>query len=309
MLTPRVSRALNPQKRKLSLAQIKAGFGGTRRRASLKANRHKKHSHHKRRNASAAKPSKPKRRATAKAKNAAPKTRVVYKTRIKKVYIKAANPKPKRRATAKKKANPYLMTLAPVVGNPKRKRRKANMAKTKRKASAKGRSGKQNPTRNRRHHHVKHHRRHHRSRNPFGQSTMSLAKTSFGALVGFSLAKKLPPMLGPQANSSPTVSMLTTAAVAGLVTWAAKKVPGLPNDISNGILIGGGMAVVNMLWNAYAPAYLPGYAQYGSYIGVGDFVPGGFPLPNGPVRLPIAAAPMQAPNGSQVNIGAFGRAW
>jgi hypothetical protein len=303
MVTPRVTKALNPHKRrKLSIAQIRAGFGGKRRQASLKASRKHKH----KRRAAKSNPSKPKRRASAKAKNQT-KPRVItkYKTRIKKVYV---NPKPKRKASAKRKRRssnpgPYLLTMSPVLGNPKTKRRKTNMAKPKRKVSAKGRSGKRNPTR--RSAAAKRNNHRPRSRNPFGESTTTLVKKGFGVFIGFSASKKIPPMLGAQMNSSPMMTLLSTAITAGLITWAARKF--VPGPFAEGALWGGVGGVVNMAWNTWAPAQVTAF--WPGITGMGDFVPGGFPLPNGPVRYAIAPAPTQAPNGSQVNVGAFGSAW
>lgn len=295
MITPRRTRALNPH-RKLSIAQIRAGFGGKRRQASLKAS--KRHAH-KRPKARATNPKKHKRRATAKAKNTT-RTKVVYrtkyKTRTRKVYVK-----PKRKANAKRKrsSNPgqYLLTMAPV-GNPHKKRRKTSMAKPKRRASAKGRSGKRkNPTRRTYRRKANHHRP--RSSNPLGYSGSTM-KNVFSAAVAFSIGKKLPPMYGPTMNSSPMMSLLSTALTAVALAWGAKK---FAPTFSDGVLIGGGMAVLNVAWNAWAPASIAGYSA------LGDFTPGGFPLPQGPVRYISAPAPDLAPNGQSVNLAAFGRAW
>jgi hypothetical protein len=302
MVTPRITKALNPHKRRnLTIKQIRAGFGGKRRLASLKAS--KKHAHH-RPKAKASNPKKKKRRATAKAKNAT-RTRVVYrtkyKTRTRNVYVKA-KPKRKAKAKAKRSSNPgqYLLTMAPV-GNPHhKKRRKSSMAKHKRKVSAKGRSGKRNPTRRRST--TKGRRMHRpRSRNPFGEGTGVLMKKGFGVFLGFSAAKKVPPMLGPSMNSSPGMSLLSTAITAGVLAWVAKRF--IPGPIAEGVLWGGVGGVINVAWNAWAPASISGYA------GVGDFVPGGFPLPQGPVRYVTSAAPDMTPSGQQAQLGAFGRAW
>jgi hypothetical protein len=294
MVSPRASRALNPQKRKLSLKQIRAGFGGKRRKASIKAKRHT----HKAPRAKASNPKKAKRRASAKKRNPT-KTKVVYrtkyKTRTKKVYVKS---KPRRKANAKRRRSsnpgPYLLTMSPV-GNPKR-RRKSTVAKTKRKASAKGRSRKSNPTRRRRSTTRRNHRP--RSRNPMDSS---LLKKGAGVFIGFSAAKKVPPMLGASMNSSPMMSLLSTAITAGVVAWVAKRF--IPGPIAEGVLWGGVGGVINQAWNSWAPSSIVGYA------GVGDFVRGGFPLPQGPVRYPMALAPAVTPTGSQVNVGAFGPAW
>jgi hypothetical protein len=65
-------------------------------------------------------------------------------------------------------------------------------------------------------------------------------------------------------------------------------------------------AAVNVAINAWAPPLQ-------QYSGLGDFVAGGFPLPQGPVRSPMQLGPGMAPNGAEVNVGAFGtaftRAW
>ena len=249
MVTPRVTKALNPHRRKLSLAQIRAGFGGKRRKASIKAKRHT----HKRR-AKAANPKKRKRRASAKRRN--PRTRVVYRTKYKtrtRTKIVRVKSKPRRKANAKRRRRsnpgPYLLTMSPV-GNPHRKRRKS-VAKHRRRASAKGRSGKRrNPTRRRRH---VTHRRHH-ARNPMGVS-QSTVRGVVGAAVGFSICKKVPPMFGTGMNSSPMMSLLSTGITAAVVAWAAKRfAPGF----AEGALIGGGMAVLNVAWNAWRRPRSPG---------------------------------------------------
>ena len=172
------------------------------------------------------------------------------------------------------------------------------MAKHRRKVSAKGRSGKRrNPTRHRR---VARRGGTHRThRNPVISSTA--VKGIIGAAVGFSVAKKVPPMFGAQMNSGPMMTLLSTALTTAAVVWAAKR---FAPAYADGALIGGGMAVLNVAWNAWAPPSIAGYSA------LGDFVAGGFPLPQGPVRLPIAAGNGLAPNGSQVNIdAAYPAAW
>src|SRR5271165_6380496 len=240
MVTPRITRALNPQRRKLSIAQIRAGFGGKRRQSSLKASKGR-HTH----KAHASNPKKAKKRAAKRAKNST-KTRIVYKT--KRVYVKAkrkANPKRKRSSNP----GPYLLTMSPV-GNPQR-RKKSTMAKAKRKVSAKSRSAKRrNPTRRRSTATRPAHRP--RKRNPFGEGSTVLLKKGFGVFIGFSAAKKVPPMLGASMNSSAGMSLLSTAITAGVFAWAAKKF--IPGPIAEGVLWGGVGGVINMAWNTWAPA-------------------------------------------------------
>lgn len=126
-------------------------------------------------------------------------------------------------------------------------------------------------------------------------------KTGLGVFVGFSAAKKVPPMLGAQMNSSPMMSILSTAITAGVVAWAAKRFA--PGPFADGALWGGVGGVINVVWNTYAPASIAGYA------GVGDFVAATQPwlLPRGPVGLPAASFDVAA--GAQVNSSAWAPAW
>lgn len=305
----RVSKAVNPQrrKRKLSVKQIRI-FGTKRQKAALKAKRRPTSSHKHR---SAASASNPKRKASVKRKRASakrrnPVTKVVYrtkyKTRTRKVYVEKPRRKVKAKANRKRrsKKNPFLMTLSPVMSNPhkKRKRRNKTVAKPKRRVSAKRSAKRKNPTRRRS---VK--RSSHRprgSRNPFGHSTMDIGKLGFGVIVGVTGSKLIPRNYPASMTGTPTMSIVSTALTAGVLAWLANRFARGP--IALGVLAGGAAQVINVAVNAFAP---PSVSQYG----LGDFVPGGFPLPQGPVRLPIAAAPMQTPSGSQVNVGAFGTAW
>jgi hypothetical protein len=169
------------------------------------------------------------------------------------------------------------------------------MAKRRRKVSAKGRSRKSNPTRRRR---VARRSNHRARRNPMDST---LLMKGAGVFIGFSAAKKVPPMLGASMNSSPMMTLLSTAITAAVFAYGAKKLK--PGPLAEGILWGGVGGVINQAWNTWAPSSIVGYA------GVGDFVNGRFPLPVGPVRMPMVAAPSLTPTGSQVNVGAFGRAW
>lgn len=171
------------------------------------------------------------------------------------------------------------------------------MAKTKRKVAAK-RARKSNPTRRRSARRSVSHRS--RRSNPFGQSTSVIMKTSLGVIAGVSGSKLIPRNYPATWTGTPLLSIVSTGITAGILAWVANRFARGP--FADGVLWGGAAQTINVAVNAFAP---PSIAQYG----LGDFVPGGFPLPNGPVRYAIAAAPAEAPNGSQVNVGAFGRAW
>lgn len=316
MVHPRVTKALNPHKRKLTARQIRF-FGSKRQKAALKAKRRASGSH-KHRAASRSNP-KPKRKATrntakrrttSKARNTTPKVvyRTKYKTRTRNVYVQ--KPKPRRKVKAKanpkkrRAVNPLLMTLSPVVGNPKKRRTSMAANKHKRRRAKAGHSGKRrrNPTRRRAAARRNTHRA--RSRNPFGQSTTTIVETGFGVILGVSGSKLIPRQYPAQWTSSPTMSILSTGITAGILAWAAAKF--IRGPIATGVLMGGAAQTLNVAINAFAP---PSIGQYVTLGGMGDFVNGGFPLPQGPVRMPLAASPYEAPNGSQVNVGAFGRAW
>lgn len=176
------------------------------------------------------------------------------------------------------------------------------MAKAKRRVSAKSRSGKRrsNPTRRRTLAKRNAHRR--RASNPFGAPSSGTIKTGFGVFLGFSAAKKIPPMLGPGANSSPVMSLVSTAAVAAIATFIARKFA--PGSLADGVMWGGVGGVINVAWNAWAPS------PFSGYLGVGDLVPGSFPLPQGPVGLlaPGGMSPSVV-NQAPVNMGAWGSAW
>lgn len=307
MISPRLSKALNPhRRRKLTLKQIRAGFGGKRRQASLKAS--KRHTHKKRAKAKASNP-RPKRRASAKRRNAT-KPKIVYRTKYKtrtvtkKVYVK-----PKRRAKAKRRSsNPaYLMTMKPLgFGNP-HKRRKTSMANhhKKRRVSAKGHSGKRrNPTR-RRSVARRGHRHSRRSRNPMDSS---LLKKGFGVFLGFSGVKKLTPLLGTTMNASPTMSLVSAGITAFILSWGTKKF--IPGAIAEGVMWGAVGGVVNQAWNSFAPSavtgFWPGVGAFGDFVGARQ----PWILPNQIVGTPgLIAAPGMTPTGQDVNMGAWQSAW
>jgi hypothetical protein len=306
---------LNPQgRRRFTAAQIKAGFGGKRRQAALKGKR-RKPSSHKHRAASSVNPKrsrKPKRRVSAKAKNPV-RTKVVYrtkyKTRTKKVFVdrprKKANAK-RRKSRKSSSANPYLMTLSPVVGNPHKKRRKKTMAKPKRKVSAKRSGHRKSSNPRRRSRRGASHRPARRSSNPFGQPTSRIAKVGFGVFIGASTTKKLPQFYPAQLTATPAMAVLSTLATAAALAWGANQLRFTRGDFAEGVLWGGIAQTINVAWNAFAP---PPFAQYATLGHLGDFTPGQFPLPNGPVRFIEAAAPDMTPSGQNVNVGAFGAAW
>ncbi len=269
-------------RRKLTAKQIKAGFGGKRRQAALKASR-PKHKHKAKANKAKVRV---KRRNTK--RNAAPKRKATVKRAAKRPVVKA-----KKRKKAKKR-NPVpalVMTLGPVnpkkrkvVKVAKKKTRKANSHRPKVRVKARGKR----PTK----------------RNPsvFGHSGgKDLATIGAGIVVGVSAAKLVPPMfdsiLGDMATSLPAKVIITGVTAFAVGALAKKFVPGVLGDA----IIAGGLAqTVSMALNGLLPATFPGrsYVTLSGGRGVGAFVPspGQLTLPWNPVGSPsdLSAATVAA---------------
>lgn len=140
-------------------------------------------------------------------------------------------------------------------------------------------------------------RRNSRRRNPvlFGQHMrpVELGKTVLGGLLGVTVAKLIPPMLPGGLTSSPALRVLVTGAVAFGAGMAAGK---MNPAFGSAVTFGGLMQAVSTGLNAFVP-------QIGSQIGLngmrgmGDLVPGSFPMPQNPITsylppaMPVAAAP------------------
>ena len=337
MQISRVTRVSNPRRRassrkrrnpkRLSLKQ-KLHFGTPRQRAAAKAALSRKRKSPKRRTVA-----KNIRRRTVRASNPRRRRRVAR-----------ANPVRRRR---RRKANPaYLLHLGAVNPAPRRgsskRRKKSNMARTKRRntrrrrASANPRRRRRNsvrvivrrrnrrravavnPRRRRRHYSRRRassnpRRRHYgRRRNPmiFGHSVSILeaAKVIAAGLAGVWATQfvvgMLPANLLPQ---TPVTGALVNAAVAvGLGTVASMIMKGDPlvgYAIGfGGLMLAGGIAATSF-----------GFSQFGLR-GLGDLVPGRFPIPMNPISAgnQMMLPPPAIASGAAAGVGAiynpFGRA-
>lgn len=242
-------------RRRLTPAQIKAGFGGKRAQSASKRRRRVK--------------ANPKRRHKRRA-NPVTKTRVVYRTKTKVKYrtrIKRVRAKSKHR---RRKSNPgLLVTMGPALaGNPRKRRSSSVARKRKRKAS--------NPRR-------RHHRRRanpakvvyryrgrkrsrrnssRRRRNPSGfgggMGLKSGAKAIVFGLAGVTVTKTASAMLPASVVSSPLMRVVASAALA----WGGGAlVSKWDKDAGNAFMFGGFMQAGSVALNAFLP-------QIGSVIGL-----------------------------------------
>ena len=138
-----------------------------------------------------------------------------------------------------------------------------------------------------------------RRRNPvlFGQHMrpVELGKTVLGGLIGVTVAKLIPPMLPGSLTSSPALRVLVTGAVAFGAGMAAGKVN---PQFGSAVTFGGLMQAVSTGLNAFVPS-IGSQIGLNGMRGMGDLVPGSFPMPQNPVNFlpPVMAAPVAAPRG------------
>lgn len=243
----------------------------------------------------------------------------------KQVHRSRSKPVAKRRST-----NPaWIVTLGPAV-NPRKKRstmaakahrRKAHKVtvnrKRRRRVVAKNphrkthRRRTANPKVVVRYRTRKHNRRRHavkRNPNIFGSrlGSKESMKMIGGGLAGVVATKFLPTMIPPtMAPQLVTTNIGRTAvsAAAALVSgWAASK---LDARFGEGVYFGGFMQVASVALNAFLPSV---YRTLG--IGLGDFVPGQFVVPQNPVRGAIAAGShMPSASGALTRSSSLGRAY
>ncbi len=222
------------------------------------------------------------------------RTTAVVNPRRKRASV-TRNPR-RRRATR----NPALVVTLGAV-NPAR--RKTYMAKRKRKSNPRRRyaARRRNPvvrtvTRRRRLN-VRHRRRSMRRRNPmpsfFGAAgARGLGTTIAGGLVGVAAAKLLPGLV--PAGLIPITGIWPRVLITGVAAWgagtAATKFVG--KSFGDAVFFGGLMQTGSMVLNALLPNFKVGGIPL-ALSGLGELVPGQFPVPQNPLRI-SAPAPTQA---------------
>jgi len=245
-------------KRKLSAKQIKAGFGGKRRKAAAKQ-RHRP----------AAKRASPTRR------------------RARRNTARRAAP----RRTTHRKRNPTPEIISLVMGNPSRKKG-STMAKAKKNASHRHRKANPAGTRRRRRNTVKIYNRARRRRNPAGLGRpMDWLKGGAGVLGGVVVTRLVPQTLAPTYNTSWTGYAMNavTAIAAAWGTHALTQDPVLTSAVA----AGGFAAVIARIITDMTP--YGSYLALSGVGGVGDYQVANFVAPQRIVNQRQAL--MQVPGG------------
>lgn len=199
--------------------------------------------------------------------------------------------RPRRRTSSVSRGNPaYLLTLGPM--NPKRssmakhkKRRHAHRARHVSNARSRRRTGRKVSMSARSlmalargHKHRKQNRRHHRSRNPMARS-ISLARpaqvitAAVGVLIGVAATRAIVSALPSTVTSSNLYSTLAAVAVAVGIWWIGSMVS---PEFGAAAGLGGIAEAGSVALNSFLPSV-------GSYVSLGDFVPGKFVVPQNPI--------------------------
>lgn len=140
-------------------------------------------------------------------------------------------------------------------------------------------------------------RRHTRRRNPMpsffgGIGIRGLGTTLAGGLLGVAAAKLIPGLLPANllSTSNKWMKVIVTGAAAFAAGTAATKFVG--KSFGDAVLFGGYMQTGSMALNAILPNFTVGGVPL-ALSGMGEFMPGSFPVPQNPLRIP-APAPAQA---------------
>jgi hypothetical protein len=284
----RKANAKKKTKRKLTPRQIKAGFGGKRRQSALKRKAPKKNPVYRQ----AKRQAKAKRRAKRTSHNPAPLI----------LTVGAVNPrrsKPMAQKKAKKRKSVKKNARRVSRRAPQRRRRRvvAHNPRPRRRAR------KQNRRRNTRVIVMQPRRANRRKsrRNPgfFGTSMTSTEglKLIAGGLAGVAAAKFLPTLLPASIGGGIASSNVGRTVLTGVAAVAAGFIAGKwDKRVGDAVLFGGLMQTASVALNAFLPSL---YQSLG--IGLGEFAPGRFGLPQNPLReLPAAPAYLPAASGSRV---------
>jgi hypothetical protein len=130
-----------------------------------------------------------------------------------------------------------------------------------------------------------------------------------GGLVGVAAAKFIPRTVG-NTLSGVTGGMgqygglVLTGLSAWIAGWAAGKF--VSEDFGSAVLFGGLMQTGSVAINLFMPGFAVGGVPL-ALSGMGDLVPGQFPVPQNPLRLPPAPAPA-APT-PRVNMNGLSRVY
>jgi hypothetical protein len=200
--------------------------------------------------------------------------------------------KHKRRASSSDRGNPaYMLTLGPM--NPKRsntvakhRKRKAHRARNVSHARSRSRRGGRKVSVSARslmalargHRHSKNRRHHRRSRNPMATSISlarpaSVVQAAIGVLVGVAATRAIVAALPANITANNMYSTIAAIAVAVGIWWVGSMIS---PEFGAAAGLGGIAEAGSVALNTFLP-------QVGSYVSLGDFVPGRFAVPQNPV--------------------------
>jgi hypothetical protein len=282
VVNPRRKRKRNKLRRRRRMTPKQIRFFGTKRqKAALK--RKRATTHRKR-------VTNPKRRVAAHRRSAT-----------------SAHRKRKKALKRRRSRNPVLVVTLGAV-NPKRRKSMARPKKKRRRNPKRVYRRRRNrtrvvvmaPRRRRRRNPKRHYAKHHRRRNPavFGaRKTSDIAKMVLAGLVGVAAAKFLPTVLPAQFVSSNLMRTIATGVSAWIAGFVAGKV-GLGKEVGDAVMFGGFMQTGSVALNAFLPSI-------GRQIGLGELMPGQFPVPQNPLRIPAPAVPAQA----RINMSGLARSF
>ena len=135
-----------------------------------------------------------------------------------------------------------------------------------------------------------------KAKNPGGASLFGSSLTSKnglmilgGGFTGLVIAKTLPTLLPSSSiGSSGTGQFVLALASAWAAAWAGRKF--VSAQFGDGVLFGGMIQAGSIALNAFLPSV---YSSLG--IGLGELMPGKFPVPQNPIRAALAARQIAAP--------------
>lgn len=207
----------------------------------------------------------------------------------------------RKRTIRRRRANPAtLLTLGAVNPQPRRK----SVARRKRRNSTTTRRRRR--TRNPRRVAVRTVRRRRvsrRRRNPavFGSRLGSSGSLQmiFGGLLGVTAAKMLPTFLPASFVATPIMRILATGVSAYVASMVAGKM--MSGPFADSVMFGGLMQTGSVALNTFVPSI----GRQIGLAGMGDLVPGAFPVPQNPI---LAGIPAPTPK-ANINMNGLSRAF
>lgn len=323
MIVSRVTKVSNPRKRRRASSKsnpkrrrnmtLKLAFGTKRQRAAAKASLSRKRSNPKRRVA--------KRRVARRTRAVNPVRRRRRSNPAHILSLGLINPRPSTGRTKKRRKNTVAKTRVrrrrSAKSNPRRRRRntvKVIVRRRRRHASASNprrrKARRSNPSRRR-----VGARRGRRNPNMFGRSMSGFeaVKAIGGGLAGVAITKAIPNMLPASlVSSSPFMATITSVVVAVGAGMLAKAILKSDPIIGDSIMFGGLMQAGSVALNSFLPSVGTIIGLQGLGNGMGDIVPGRFPVPMNPIMAgqqamlpPPSVSPAAAHAASAAGVGAI----